>query len=168
MKVISSKDGLTAREVNPYEKEIPTYDKHGKIDGGYINNDWVDFEKSHVVWLKLTQPMPGETVFEVEEVRQLQMLNEEWLTVNYNISTFKFKRKAYQPHATPIKEVANEEKAKVKIEKQDDGGFVLTDLSSGNSAYSGGLDGVIKIYCAMLKYPVEYLIEDLKDDKVDN
>ncbi len=52
---------------------------------------------------------------------------------------------------------------KVKIEKQSDGGFIITDLTSGNSAYSGGLDGCIKIFCAMLKYPVEYLIEDLKN-----
>lgn len=51
----------------------------------------------------------------------------------------------------------------VRIEKQQDGGFVLTDLASGNSVYSGGLDGCIGVYCAVLKYPLEYLIEDLQE-----
>jgi len=57
--------------------------------------------------------------------------------------------------------------ASIKIERQSDGGFILTDLSSGNSVYSGGLEGVVKVYCAMLNYPIEYLIEDLthKEDE---
>lgn len=49
---------------------------------------------------------------------------------------------------------------KVTIEKQSDGGYVLTH-PSGNSAYCGGIDGIVKLLCAVYEYPANYLIEDL-------
>jgi len=51
----------------------------------------------------------------------------------------------------------------VKIEQQQDGGYILTDLQSGNSVYTGGLDGMIKLTAAVFEYPLDYLIEDLTD-----
>lgn len=29
---------------NPYAEQEFTYDKYGKVDGGYINPGWIDFE----------------------------------------------------------------------------------------------------------------------------
>lgn len=54
---------------------------------------------------------------------------------------------------------------KVEIEKLKDGSFKLRDLTSGNSVVSGGMDGIIKVFCSMVNYPVSYLVEDLRNEQ---
>jgi len=55
------------------------------------------------------------------------------------------------------------EKEFIVLQKKPDGSYEVIH-SSGNSSISGGLDGAIKVACAVFKYPINYLIEDLTDE----
>lgn len=55
------------------------------------------------------------------------------------------------------------EKEFVIIQKKPDGSFELIH-SSGNSSISGGIDGAVKVACAVFNYPVNHLIEDLSHE----
>lgn len=125
MKVISSKDGLTAKPVNPFTLSSAT-----PMVGLNAFESYHEFDAAHPA-LPLTQPMPGETVFEVEEIYQMQdPETKEWGTVRYLTELIDDLdspvRKSYQPVATPIKEVANEEKAGEEVITLNLSDFYLT------------------------------------------
>jgi HNH endonuclease/NUMOD4 motif-containing protein len=72
--------------VNPYAKEIPTYDKKGIIDGGYINYEWQHFHDDHAnTRYHILNPseLIGREIWEVGEVEfkeQILFEGKYWQT----------------------------------------------------------------------------------------
>lgn len=83
MKAIVNHDGTKAKPINPYTLEVPTYDKHGNIDGGYIDDDYIKFEEQYPERF-LTIPQQPNSEIEVEPETGWQMYDDndgykEWI-----------------------------------------------------------------------------------------